>query len=93
MKSVKAGQQIRHEDRFIFQIAIGSTDQPDVDGDVLFPTHRSDHSCLQDPLHGWLTAPYQIANFIEEERASICLAKKPLALRGCAGKRPGYMPE
>ena len=65
--------QVHH----VFQVLIGCGNDPDINGDRVFPTYPVEFIVLQDAEDFGLQGQFHIADFIEKQGASIGLLKFP----------------
>lgn len=75
------------------KIAIGGGHDPDIHADFLPAAHPANTTRLQGAQQAGLCLCRHIANFIKEQRATICLFKLADLLSHCPGKGTTFMAE
>ena len=73
---------------FVGEVAIGGRDHPHVDGDRLVVADPHDHPFLQRAKDFGLRRQREVADLIEEERATICRLESPRLIGDRARERP-----
>ena len=78
---------------FLFQVAIGRGNQPEIHGNIVLAPQAFEGAFLKDAKQLGLHGRIQVPDFIQEQRAAFSLFAESGFSLGGAGKGPAFIPE